>query len=341
MRRLAALMMCSLASAALAQPQGLDNAGLIESLSITDPAQALASAGDGWFAFGFPAIEDTRSPCCWGGNGDVRGAIGCSLDHDGQSYGTHFDSRLEETLVAYTQIVDGKVNALMVVGEHCPMDAGGQTIFWVPETDDEDTLDWLETLAREGNRNRNGHSALWAMALHASNRAGDHLHDLARENGGEMAEEAVFWLGEARRQQGYDLLEDLLDELPTGETRRHINFALSQNDSPGAANLLADIARKDRDPKQRGDALFWLAQEYPETAKTLILEVIGNETDRETLEKAVFAMSQLPAETAGPLLLELAGDSTAPREARRQALFWLAHSGDDRAVADLTEMLSR
>ena len=71
------------------------------------------------------------------------------------------------------------------------------------------------------------------------------------------------------------------------------------------------------------------------------LDVIANERDRETLERAVFAMSQLPPETAGPLLLELAKDKDAPREARRQALFWLAHEGDEDSVAELTALLTQ
>lgn len=40
-------------------------------------------------------------------------------------------------------------------------------------------------------------------------------------------------------------------------------------------------------------------------------------------------------------LLDLASDSQTPRVVRRQALFWLAHSDDDKAIAALAELLSR
>ena len=56
-------------------------------------------------------------------------------------------------------------------------------------------------------------------------------------------------------------------------------------------------------------------------------------------EQAVFALSQLPEDVAGPSLLALARDSTLPREARRQALFWLAHEGDEESLAQLVELL--
>lgn len=307
----------------------------------TDPAKAVRKAGDGWIAFEFPALEGTRSPCCWKGHLHIGGELGCSLEQDRYSYGTRSNAPLEDTIVAYTRVEAGEVTKLKVVGRQCPMDTGGQAVSRVPDTGDKDMLNWLDSLARNGSEDEVSHPALWAMALHANGAASDRLYDLASEQNGDMAKESIFWLGEARGQAGYEALEDLLNELPTGDTRRQINFALSQADSDDAAALLADIARNDRDPEQRGDALFWMAQEYPEEAQELILDVIDDEDDRETLEKAVFALSQLPPDIAGPKLLELAQDKSMPREARRQALFWLAHEGDEESVIALTEMLTR
>jgi hypothetical protein len=307
----------------------------------TDPAKAVPKAGDGWIAFEFPALEGTRSPCCWKGHLHIGGELGCSLEQDRYSYGTRSNAPLEDTIVAYTRVEAGEVTKLKVVGRQCPMDTGGQAVSRVPDTGDKDMLNWLDSLARNGSEDEVSHPALWAMALHASSAASDRLYDLASEQNGDMAKESIFWLGEARGQAGYEALEDLLNELPTGDTRRQINFALSQADSDDAAALLADIARNDRDPEQRADALFWMAQEYPEEAQELILDVIENEDDREILEKAVFALSQLPPDIAGPKLLELAQDKSMPREARRQALFWLAHEGDEESVIALTELLTR
>lgn len=307
----------------------------------TDPAETIRSSGDGWIAIEFPAIEGTASPCCWQGRLQGRGEFGCSLEQDHYSYGIPSDAPLEDTIVAYTRVREGMVAQLKVIGRQCPMDAGGESITWLGSSDDHTLLDWLETLARNGKQRDVSHSALWALSLHASDSAGDRLYTLARDENEELAEEAIFWLGEARGQAGYEALEDLLGQLPLGETRRHINFALSRNSSDESFTLLARIARDDRDPEQRGEALFWMAQEYPAEAHKHILEVIEDEDDHEILEKAVFALSQLPSDTAGPALLDIAKDDSMPREARRQALFWLAHEGDEDSIAALTEMLTR
>lgn len=338
---LTALALLTVSSGALAQAGGLFDAEVVEQTSIDNPAAAVRQVEDGWFAFGFPALEGTKSPCCWKGNWKRSTEIGCSLEKDFQSYGTLSTSPEEDTIVAYARIRRGEVTQLKIAGEQCPMDADGLAVTWIGDTDARETLDWLESLARNGREDETSHPALWALALHANGGAGNRLYSLAREHDSKVAEEAVFWLGEARGEEGFQALESLLDELPAGDTRRHVNFALSQNDSADAAELLGDIARNDRDPEQRADALFWLAQEYPEQAEGMIQDVIKHEKDRETLERAVFAMSQLPPETAGPMLLDLAKNPDAPREARRQALFWLAQEGDEDSVAELTEMLTR
>ena len=338
---LTALAALALSTGAFAQAGGLLDAEIIERTAIDDPAAAARQVEDGWFAFGFPAVEGTKSPCCWKGNWKRSTEIGCALEKDFQSYGTFSASPVEDTIVAYARVRDGSLAQLKIAGEQCPMDAGGLEVTWIGDTDADETLDWLQGIARDGRDDDVSHPALWALALHADRGAGDRLYSLARDRDSDISEEAIFWLGEARGEAGFEALENLLDVLPAGDTRRHINFALSQNDSDEAASLLGDIARNDRDPEQRADALFWLAQEYPEQAEDMILDVIENERDRETLERAVFAMSQLPPETAGPLLLELAKDKDAPREARRQALFWLAHEGDEDSVAELTALLTQ
>ncbi len=133
----------------------------------------------------------------------------------------------------------------------------------------------------------------------------------------------------------------LLAELPKGDTRRQINFALAQNQTPAAADLLFEISKTDADPEQRGQAMFWLAEEYPREAREWLLEVIRSEQDADVLEQAVFAISQLPGDSGDQVLLSLARDGQTPRAVRRQALFWLAQSDNDASIAALTELLSR
>lgn len=336
-----ALLLAVLGGHAWAQVGELYDAEVTQQTSITDPAIAMNAAEGQWLAFSLPVLEGTRSPCCWKGKWNGMGEAGCSLESKHQSYGTRSDSPLAENVIVFSQIHAGQVHDLRVVGEFCPVAGNGAQVIWIDRVDQTAGLDWLETVARTGGADSSGGSALFAFALHRSVDAGERLFTLAKDSHGDLSQEAIFWLGEARGEEGFELLKRLLAELPRGEKRREINFALSQNSSSQAGELLFKISRSDPDPEQRGEALFWLAQEYPEKARDWLLVVIATEQDEDVREQAVFAISQLPADIAGRMLLDLATDNQIPRDVRRQALFWMSQSDDDNTVVALTELLTR
>jgi hypothetical protein len=319
----------------------LSNADVTVNTTVSNPLHAMKEAEGQWLAFSVPALAGTHSPCCWKGRWNGLGEVGCSLETTHQSYGTRSDSPLADTLVIFSQITDGKVSNLRIVGESCPVDAGGAAVIWIGNVENKAGLDWLETAARSGHDDPVGGSALMAMALHSSPEAGQRLYSLAKEKQGGVSKEAIFWLGDSRGAQGFSLLKQLLAELPIGDRRREINFALAQNNTSEAAQLLFEISKADPDPEQRGQAMFWIAQEYPQQAQAWLLEVIATEQDEDVLEQAVFAVSQLPKGNGDKVLLDLAKNTQASRAVRRQAIFWLAQSDNESSVDALTELLTR
>jgi hypothetical protein len=346
MKAIIASMILALASTSVwSQAGGLTNANVKQQTSITDPAEAVRQTENGWLAFSIPALDGTQSPCCWKGNwADWRtgqGEQGCKLNGRQQSFGTHSDSPVTENLIVMAEIQRGKLSHLRAVGEQCPVDGDGENVLWIGDVDSTAGLNWLESMAVSSNGESIRHSALFAMALHRSEEVAQRLYKMARGPETGDPQETVFWLGEARGEAGLDSLERLLEELPQGDTRRQINFALAQNGSSAAFELLTRISRSDADPEQRSTALFWLAEAFPEQAGDILLKALADEQNQEVKEQAVFAVSQLPHEMSSPMLLDIARDSQQSDEVRKQALFWLANSDDERAVAALTELLTR
>ena len=333
--RAAGITLALMAGQAWPQAGELYDADVAEQTAISDPAKAIKQADGKWLAFSLPVMQGTHSPCCWKGKWNNLGEVGCSLGSSHQSYGTRSDSPLTDNVIVFSEIKNGQVETTRVVGESCPVTGEGAKVIWIGTVDEKAGLDWLVSTARSDD------STLYALGLHRSNKANARLYQLAMEKDGDISEEAIFWLGEARGEAGLETLEKLLDDLPPGETRRHINFAVSQNNAAGAADLLLEIYETDQDSEQRSDALFWFAQEYPQRAEKVLLGVVANERDEDVVEQAVFAISQLPGESGSKMLMDLVTDSQAPREVRRQALFWLANSDDDNAVAALADLLSK
>lgn len=335
------LALLMLSSYSWAQVGGLFNAEVSGDTTVSNPAKVMKAADGQWLAFSLPALAGTRSPCCWQGKWNGMGEVGCSLQTRHQSYGTKSDSPLAENVIVFSQLRDGQVQSIRVVGESCPVDAGGARVNWIGSVDETDGLDWLEEVARLDQDDSVGGSVLFALALHRSPEAGHRLYSLARDIEADLSEQAIFWLGENRGEQGFRLLKKLLAELPGGDERRAINFALAQNNSDDAAALLFEISKSDSDSEQRGEAMFWLAEGYPQKAQGWLLKVLETEQDENVLEQAVFAVSQLPDGAGDRALLELAQNTQVSRVVRRQAIFWLAQSDDDSSVAALTDLLTR
>jgi hypothetical protein len=326
------------AAAANAQVGELYDAKLTLLEDIKDPEEAAKTVDDAWIAFGIPQIQTERSPCCWQGSwksgSNDFGEAKCELNKSHRSYGTRSDSPIEDTVIVYNHIKNGVVDSTLIAGVSCPVDAGGSAVAWIGSVEELAGIEWLAGGAEKDD------SFLYALALHRSDAAGQRLSSIAKSNDREISEQAVFWLGEARGQQGFHALEQLLNQLPVGGTRRQINFALAQNDSTEAVDLLVKIAQTDKDPEQRSDALFWLAQEYPQQAKPILMEFVQTEQNEEALEQAVFAISQLGDNSGDEVLMAIARDKQASRELRRHALFWLAQSENDETVNALAQLLS-
>jgi len=67
-------------------------------------------------------------------------------------------------------------------------------------------------------------------------------------------------------------------------------------------------------------------------------DAIANDPETEVKKRAVFALSQLPKDEGVPLLIQIARTNRNP-EVRKQAMFWLGQSKDQRAIAFFEEIL--
>jgi HEAT repeat protein len=119
-----------------------------------------------------------------------------------------------------------------------------------------------------------------------------------------------------------------------------ISTSTSRNDDEGVSFLIK-VAESDPDRELRKQALFWLGQKAGKRS----LEVLGNvversDADTEVQKHAVFAISQRPRDEAIPLLIKIA--KTHPKaEVRKQAIFWLGQTGDERALEFFKEILAK
>jgi hypothetical protein len=104
---------------------------------------------------------------------------------------------------------------------------------------------------------------------------------------------------------------------------------------------LLEIARDARLPSEtREDATFWLGQMAGDAVAGDLEDLTADERiDLEVREAAVFALSELDSDAGFQALVRIARGDGDPR-VREKALFWLADSGDPRALALFEEILA-
>ena len=103
-------------------------------------------------------------------------------------------------------------------------------------------------------------------------------------------------------------------------------------------NTVVALARDDRRPFVRSQALFWLSQRAGQQAVGAIRNAVDNDPETEVKRKAVFALSQLPKDEGVPLLIDIARNN-GNREVKKQAMFWLGQSKDPRAISFFEQVL--
>lgn len=329
-----------MALAASAQPK-VDEARFETLPAAGGLSDAVRQAGRGsdpvWVSWTVPVIEGQGFTCCWSRDWKPSG---CRLEEQNQSWGnSDKDSRQDPYLNVLVRLQNGRVNRVRSVSASCPLNAGGRRFVWLEGVKPEESVRFLAELVKGGNDDVD-REGLDALAFHRNSGALDALADFATStrHRKEIREHALFWLGQARGREGYEVVARVLREDKDDEIRTKAIFALSQSPVAEAGEVLVRTARSDRSPEVRSQAMFWLSQMDHPQAPATILEAVAKDADPEVREQGVFALSQLPKGKGVPLLIKL-GRESRDREVRKQALFWLAESDDPEAMKFLEKML--
>ncbi|HVG17952.1 MAG TPA: HEAT repeat domain-containing protein [Blastocatellia bacterium] len=166
-----------------------------------------------------------------------------------------------------------------------------------------------------------------------------------------LRKEAAFSIGAGRDPQAMATLQNLFSSVSDREVKKQIIFAASINRGEGpdgdskkrddaGVDFLIKVAESDPDREVKKQALFWLGQKAGQRSLDALGKVIeGSDDDTEVQKQAVFAISQRPKDEAVPLLIKIARTHQKP-EVRKQAIFWLGQTGDERALEFFKEVLT-
>ena len=316
-------------------------------LESTFRAVLSAQSSPAWAGYTVPIVAGDRQSCCW--NNNVMS--GCYLEpRTGDRtviVSTNQTVKLEgpTQLVVLFRMENREVAKIRTFTPECELDAGGLPFLWLTGVNAAESIRLLLSIAKDTagatrEQVRKADSAVGAIALHADPAADPALEELeGSSHPDQVRRQAIFWLGNARGQRGFEVVSRVVREDPSDKIREHAVFALTQNKDPKALNVVLEVAHNDKSPRVRGQALFWLAQRAQQKmAESAISDAIANDPETEVKKKAVFALTQMPSGEGVPLLIQVARTNRNP-EVRKQAMFWLGQSKDSRALAFIEEVL--
>jgi len=298
-----------------------------------------AQSAPAWIGYSVPMIAGEHQMCCW--NNNVM--CGCSLEHRNgdQSFTVSNNQTVKlegpRELVVLFRVENHQTDKIRTFTPECNLDAGGLPFIWLTGVTPPESIRLLLTMVKELHK---GDAATSAIAMHADASADQALEELVAQSQLEQVRrQAIFWLGNSRGQRGFEIVSRILREDPSDKIREHAVFAITQNKNPKALEVVASVAHNDKSPHVRGQALFWLAQRAGQKiAESAINDAIANDPETEVKKKAVFALTQIPGGDGVPLLIQVVRNNRNP-EVRKQAMFWLGQSKDDRALAFIEEVL--
>lgn len=250
----------------------------------------------------------------------------------------------------------------------------GYRVYWLGRGGNEESLNLLSSMVASNAGVKIAEHGVLAIALHDDPRVGGLLKNYVRPGNQEKVRNtAVFWLGqiggetpfladllrnssegvELRKQAAFAIgvskdraalttLQSAYGAIAEREVKKQIIFAVSVNeDKDAAVDFLIDKARNESDTDARKQAIFWLGQKAGQRSLDALGDAVeSNDADTEIQKQAVFAISQRPKEESVPALIKIA--RTHKKAAiRKQAIFWLGQSGDERAIDFFKEVLTK
>ena len=297
-----------------------------------DPGVQIASImekEDAWVMWSFDRVPG--SSISYNGDGPCRLVLGKK-----QNYGT--TSENDAFVDVLLELRNGEVADVKLASQSCAIDGSGQRIYQFTGMNPAKSIDTLAQLLGKGHPKKVRHNALTAVALHDHDSADTTLANVV-ESGeyGKLAEQAVFWMGQARGAAGLGYLEQYAVN-GDAKLRHHVTFGLYVSKEPGAQDALYSMAREDSADKVRAQAIFWLAQKGAPGILDLIDEIIAEMPGKHLVEQSIFALSQIPDNGGISRLKELANNHENGK-IRAKALFWLAQEGGEEAFAMLEAVL--
>jgi HEAT repeat protein len=313
-----------------------------------------------WIAWRAPMTSGDRDMCAWYGDrlGMVRGMF---VDDAAMAADSTSNPRPQITaptgpiplesgtqVVMLARVIDRKVERLRTVGDDCPMDAGGRTVYWLDGITPAESLRFLGSLVAGAAPDRSlvdaerilAQAAVRAIGYHRDAGADTALDQIATSHrDANVRRQAASTMGSQRGAAGVAVLQRLIDAEKDADARRQLVASLGGSRDASAVTALRALT-KDPEVKVRSEAVYYTVLRGGAPTIPEAVRIAGSDPDDSVRKRAVTAIGRLAPDVSTAPLIQLARTSTNA-VVRKEAVSLLSTSKDPRAMAFMDELLKR
>src|SRR5262245_40880286 len=194
---------------------------------------------------------------------------------EGQARTVQSPIRLEgpDRMVVLYRVEEKAVQKVRIFSPDCELDAGGRAIHWIDGVPPADSVKLLSSLASSTDRVRSG--AMAALAMHREEVSVPALLALAKQDpAAKVRGDALFWLAAAAGRKAASEITAAIDNDPDTDVKKRAVFALSQLPKDEGVPLLINVAKTNKNPAVRKQALFWLGQSKDPRALDFFTQIL-------------------------------------------------------------------
>ena len=149
-------------------------------------------------------------------------------------------------------------------------------IFWLGSYKDERSLKDLRDIYKKVDESKLKKQIVFALQMSDQPEAIDELVRIAKtDDDQKIRKDAIFWLGQKASERCVEALKDIVDDSDEEtKVKESAVFAISQLPKEKSVPMLIDIARTNKNPKVKKQAIFWLGQKDDEAALKFFEEIL-------------------------------------------------------------------
>ena len=220
------------------------------------------------------SYEFTDMPIYW---------LGDAKDEESYSYLTHEfeskDTKLQRNILfIISSHVSSKVYDFLhrVSLGNYDLKVRENAIFWLGNYKDERSLKGLLEIYRKIDESKLKKQIIFALQMSDQPEAVKELIRIAKNDEDQkLRKDAIFWLGQKASEESVKALKDVVNDSDEDtKVKESAVFAISQLPIEKSVPMLIDIAKTNKNPKVKKQAIFWLGQKDDEAALKFFEEIL-------------------------------------------------------------------